>query len=87
MEDNDTVTLYFFKSDNDNPIYLDIEIDIEHNYSRTNKRLYLKYSNESEGNLVYQHTNAPSQQRIRVPMYKGWYIQKHPTIGKIEWYT
>ncbi|WP_210753591.1 DUF685 domain-containing protein, partial [Borreliella valaisiana] len=64
------------KNTNDVPIYLDIELNIRHNDDSSNKILYLKYSDEAGKNMVYSHSKAVEGTRIRVPMYKGWYIQK-----------
>ncbi|WP_420025095.1 DUF685 domain-containing protein (plasmid) [Borreliella yangtzensis] len=74
LEDYQEVTLIFRKSNDDDPIYLDIELDIKHHYNGE-RRLYLKYTDESEKNLVYQHKSY-SDIESRVPLYKGWYIQK-----------
>ncbi|WP_420025036.1 DUF685 domain-containing protein [Borreliella valaisiana] len=74
LETYNEVTLMFYKNYDDQLIYLDIELDIKHNYNETRK-LYLQYTDESEKNLVYQHKSY-SNIESRVPMYKGWYMQK-----------
>ncbi|WP_418906330.1 DUF685 domain-containing protein (plasmid) [Borreliella tanukii] len=74
MDDYGDVTLVCNKSLDDVPHYLDIDIDIKHP-SNGSKSLYLKYYDESEKNLVYLHEGSSSIS-IRVPMYKGWYVQK-----------
>ncbi|PRR23206.1 DUF685 domain-containing protein, partial [Borreliella burgdorferi] len=74
MDDYGDVTLYCNKSSDDEPIYLDIDIDIKHQ-SNGSKALYVGYSDESQKTLVYLHQGSSSVS-IRVPMYKGWYIQK-----------
>ncbi|WP_215541003.1 DUF685 domain-containing protein [Borreliella bavariensis] len=74
MDDYGDVTLICHKSLDDVPTYLDIDIDIKHP-SNGRKALYIKYSDESEKYLVYLHEGSSSIS-IRVPMYKGWYVQK-----------
>ncbi|XPC98205.1 DUF685 domain-containing protein (plasmid) [Borreliella japonica] len=82
LENNaDNATLIFYKSDDDTPIYLDIELDVEHYSNTSNKALYLKYSDESEQNMVYEQSDAPRALSSRFPMYKGWYIQKRIYIS------
>ncbi|WP_418906565.1 DUF685 domain-containing protein (plasmid) [Borreliella turdi] len=76
MESSDTATLVFYKYNDNDPIYLDIELDVEHYRSTSTKALYLKYSDETEKSMVYEHSDAPRGLSIRVPMYKGWYVQK-----------
>ncbi|WP_151060858.1 DUF685 domain-containing protein [Borreliella turdi] len=76
MIDYDDVTIVMHKNTNDVPIYLDIELNIRHNDDSSNKILYLKYSDEAGKNMVYSHLKAVEGTCIRVPMYKGWYIQK-----------
>ncbi len=79
MDDYGDVTLYCNKSSDDEPIYLDIDIDIKHQRNGS-KALYVGYSDESQKNLVYLHQGSSSVS-IRVPMYKGWYIQKRTHIS------
>ncbi|MGF7102163.1 DUF685 domain-containing protein [Borreliella kurtenbachii] len=79
MDDCSDVTLYCNKSSDDDPVYLDIDIDIKHQ-SNGSKSLYVQYSDESQKNLVYKHEGSSSVS-IRVPMYKGWYIQKRVHIS------
>ncbi|MCD2382125.1 DUF685 domain-containing protein, partial [Borreliella americana] len=74
------VTLVFYKSGDNDPIYLDIDLDIEHRRGSTGKALYLKYANETEKSMVYEHT-GPRGISIRVPMYKGWYVQKRAYLS------
>ncbi|WP_210380680.1 DUF685 domain-containing protein, partial [Borreliella garinii] len=82
LENNaDNATLIFYKNNDNDPIYLDIELDVEH-YSNTSiKALYLKYSDESEKNMIYEQSDAPRALSSRFPMYKGWYIQKRIYIS------
>ncbi|WP_215537760.1 DUF685 domain-containing protein [Borreliella bavariensis] len=79
MESYNDVNLIFYKSYDDQIIYLDIELEIEHYYNETRK-LYLKYSDESEANLVYQHKSY-SDIESRFPIYKGWYMQKRSYLS------
>ncbi|WP_417861972.1 DUF685 domain-containing protein (plasmid) [Borreliella andersonii] len=77
MENNaDNATLIFYKYNDNEPIYLDIEIDIEHYSNFTTKALYLKYSDETEKNMVYEQSDASLGLSIRILIYKGWYVQK-----------
>uniref|UniRef100_UPI003BF5E8CA DUF685 domain-containing protein n=1 Tax=Borreliella afzelii TaxID=29518 RepID=UPI003BF5E8CA len=77
MDHYSDVNLIFYKYNDDEPIYLDIEINLE--YTRRQRSagesLYLRYSDESEKNMVYLHMDAPAIS-LKFPMYKGWYIQK-----------
>ncbi|OJH14176.1 hypothetical protein ER70_10350 (plasmid) [Borreliella bissettiae] len=76
LENANDATLIFYKYNDNDPIYLDIELDVEH-YSNTSiKALYLKYSDESQRNMVYEQSDAPRALSSRFPIYKGWYIQK-----------
>ncbi|ACN56063.1 conserved hypothetical protein (plasmid) [Borreliella burgdorferi CA-11.2A] len=76
MEDNDDVTLIFFKNYDNYPVYLDIEIKVKINdNSMRKKSLNLKYSDEITYNWVYEIT-GPRGLFTRIPIYKGWYIQK-----------
>ncbi|WP_418909559.1 DUF685 domain-containing protein (plasmid) [Borreliella sinica] len=77
--DYQEVSLLFYKSFDNQIIYLDIELAIIHHYNET-KKLYLKYSDETERNLVYQHKSY-SDIDSRFPMYKGWYIQKRSYLS------
>ncbi|AEL70108.1 conserved hypothetical protein (plasmid) [Borreliella afzelii PKo] len=79
MESYNDVNLIFHKSYDDQIIYLDIELEIKHHYNETRK-LYLKYSDESETNLVYRHKSY-SDIDSRFPIYKGWYMQKRSYLS------
>ncbi|ACO38503.1 conserved hypothetical protein (plasmid) [Borreliella burgdorferi 29805] len=79
MKRYNDVTLVCNKNLDDVPSYFDIDIDIEHSKNGS-KSLYLRYSDESQKKLVYKHEGASSIS-IRVPMYKGWYIQKRAYIS------
>ncbi|WP_418454114.1 DUF685 domain-containing protein [Borreliella lusitaniae] len=81
LEYNSQITLIFYKSSDDTPIYLDIDIDIEHYSNTSDKTLYLRYSDETQKNMVYEQGNAPRGLSARVPMYKGWYIQKRAYLS------
>lgn len=80
----DAVILIFNKYNDNEPIYLDIELDIRHTGStydveranETGKALYLRYSDESTKNMVYEHTASVRRLSSTFPLYKGWYIQK-----------
>ncbi|WP_418885274.1 DUF685 domain-containing protein [Borreliella carolinensis] len=76
LENSNNATLVFSKYNDNDPIYLDIELDVEHYSSTSIKALYLKYYDESEVNMVYKQSDAPQGLSSRFPMYKGWYIQK-----------
>ncbi|WP_210377383.1 DUF685 domain-containing protein [Borreliella garinii] len=76
MENSDTATLVFYKYNDNYPIYLDIELDVEHYNNITTKAVYLKYNDETEKSMVYEQSYAPRGLSSRVPMYKGWYVQK-----------
>ncbi|WP_031478467.1 DUF685 domain-containing protein [Borreliella garinii] len=71
------VNLIFYKYNDDEPIYLDIDINLEYTSRQKSggEALYLRYSDESEKNMVYLHMDAPAIS-IKFPMYKGWYMQK-----------
>lgn len=71
------VNLIFYKYNDDEPIYLDIDINLEYTSRQRSggEALYLRYSDESEKNMVYLHMDAPAIS-IKFPMYKGWYMQK-----------
>ncbi|WP_425337287.1 DUF685 domain-containing protein [Borreliella tanukii] len=79
MDDYGDVTLVCNESLDDVSHYLDIDIDIKHP-SNGHKALYLRYSNESQKHLVYLHEGSSSIS-LRVPMYKGWYVQKRGYIS------
>ncbi|WP_419260254.1 DUF685 domain-containing protein [Borreliella afzelii] len=75
LDQSSGATLIFYKSDDDTPIYLDIELDIDQ-YNREGRFLYLRYSDESnsEGNrnLVFSSETFTGV----ISLYKGWYVQK-----------
>uniref|UniRef100_UPI00359C3D85 DUF685 domain-containing protein n=2 Tax=Borreliella afzelii TaxID=29518 RepID=UPI00359C3D85 len=75
LDQSSGATLVFYKSDDDTPIYLDIELDIDQ-YNREGRFLYLRYSDESnsEGNrnLVFSSETFTGV----ISLYKGWYVQK-----------
>lgn len=75
LKDYSDVNLIFYKYNDDEPIYLDIEIHVEHNKNDSNKYLYLKYSDETAAYPAYYQKGSPKI-ATRIPMYKGWYIQK-----------
>uniref|UniRef100_UPI003B2253E8 DUF685 domain-containing protein n=1 Tax=Borreliella yangtzensis TaxID=683292 RepID=UPI003B2253E8 len=74
LENYQEATLVCHKDLNDKSFYLDIELDVKHHYNGE-RRLYLKYSDESDRILVYSHKSY-SDIESRIPLYKGWYIQK-----------
>ncbi|MBB6043740.1 DUF685 domain-containing protein (plasmid) [Borreliella yangtzensis] len=75
LDQSRSATLIFYKYDDDNPIYLDIELDIDQ-FDREGRFLYLRYSDESDSqysrNLVFESETLTGV----IPLYKGWYIQK-----------
>ncbi|WP_418909469.1 DUF685 domain-containing protein (plasmid) [Borreliella sinica] len=71
MEYKRDVTLVFYKSDDDNPIYLDIQIHAEHHDHLIGKMIYLRYSDESEKNILYEHTGVSGSSTI-FPLLQGW---------------
>ncbi|MCD2410265.1 DUF685 domain-containing protein, partial [Borreliella burgdorferi] len=80
MEDNDDVTLIFYKNYDNDPIYLDIEIQVKINDNRMQKKsLKLMYSDEITYNWVYEIT-GPRGLFTRTPIYNGWYIQKRASL-------
>ncbi len=80
MEDNDDVTLIFYKSYDNSPVYLDIEIQVKINNNRMQKKsLNLQYSDETTYNWVYEIA-GPRGLFTRTPIYKGWYIQKRASL-------
>ncbi|AJY73248.1 DUF685 domain-containing protein [Borreliella afzelii] len=82
MNNYSNVNLIFYKYNDDEPIYLDIEVQVEHNKNDSNKYLYLKYGDETEAYPAYYQKGSP-QIGTRIPMYKGWYIQKRESwFGK-----
>ncbi|PRQ89741.1 hypothetical protein CV691_06615 [Borreliella burgdorferi] len=79
---NSSTTLIFYKSYDNSPVYLDIELDITlgHNDSILGKTLYLRYSDESQQNMVYQYSGSYGLS-VKFPIYKGWYVQKRVYIN------
>ncbi|WP_420025251.1 DUF685 domain-containing protein (plasmid) [Borreliella yangtzensis] len=76
MEYKSDVTLVFYKYNDNDPIYLDIEIHSEHHRSDyMPKMIYLRYSDESEKTILYEHTGSQGSSTI-FPLLKGWYVQK-----------
>ncbi|MBB6213921.1 DUF685 domain-containing protein [Borreliella californiensis] len=80
----DEIILVFYKSNDNDPIYLDIELqvshigstyDVEHN-NKKSRKLSLRYSDESSKNTVYEHTASVRSLNITFSLYKGWYVQK-----------
>ncbi|PRQ91961.1 hypothetical protein CV643_05865 [Borreliella burgdorferi] len=79
---NSSTTLVFFKNYDNDLIYLDIELDITlgHSDSILGKTLYLRYSDESQQNMVYRYS-GPFGLSVKFPIYKGWYVQKRAYIS------
>ncbi|WP_210378542.1 DUF685 domain-containing protein, partial [Borreliella garinii] len=77
LENNaDNATLIFYKNNDNDPIYLDIRIHSEHHRSDyMPKIIYLKYSDESEKTILYEHTGSKGSSTI-FPLLQGWYVQK-----------
>ncbi len=81
MEYNGDVTLLFYKYNDDDPIYLDIEIHSEHHRpDYMPKMIYLKYSDESKTTILYVHTGSQGSSTI-FPLLQGWYVQKRRNIS------
>lgn len=81
MEYNGEVTLIFYKHNDNDPIYLDIEIHSEHHRSTyMPKVIYLKYSDESKTTILYEHTGSQGSSTI-FPLLQGWYVQKRRNIS------
>ncbi|XPC98065.1 DUF685 domain-containing protein (plasmid) [Borreliella japonica] len=78
-ENYDNVTIVLHKSDDDTPIYLDIDIYAKFRNDET-KSLYLRYVDETEKNIVYRYKGVRGR-FFRVPMFKGWYLQKRISIS------
>ncbi|MCD2401807.1 DUF685 domain-containing protein, partial [Borreliella bissettiae] len=79
---NSSITLIFFKNYDNNLIYLDIELDIKlgNSDSILGKTLYLRYSDESQVNMVYKYSGSFGLS-VKFPIYKGWYVQKRTYIS------
>lgn len=80
LEHRDDVTLVFNKYNDNDPIYLDINIHAEHHGYSTTKMIYLRYSDESEKTILYEHT-GPNGTSTIIPLCKGWYVQKRRYIS------
>ncbi|WP_215540055.1 DUF685 domain-containing protein [Borreliella bavariensis] len=78
MEYRGNITLIFYKYNDDDPIYLDINVHVEHHDHLIGKMIYLKYSYESETTILYEHTGVGGSSTI-IPLCKGWYVQKRRT--------
>ncbi len=59
LEHTNNATLIFYKYKDNDPIYLDIELDAEHYSNSESKVLYLRYSDESETSMAYEQSDAP----------------------------
>ncbi|WP_420025078.1 DUF685 domain-containing protein [Borreliella valaisiana] len=75
MEYRGDITLIFYKSNDDDPIYLDIQIHSEHHNHLIPKMIYLRYSDESNTSILYEHTGVSGSSTI-FPLLQGWYVQK-----------
>ncbi|AHH11892.1 Putative cytosolic protein (plasmid) [Borrelia coriaceae ATCC 43381] len=75
---NQEVTLIFYDSDDDKPIYLDIYADITINAGSTKyvKKVSLEYSNGSKKSTAYYYGAKNAYIDILCPVLRGWYIQK-----------
>ncbi|WP_425337322.1 DUF685 domain-containing protein [Borreliella tanukii] len=76
---NKAVNLVFYKYNDDDPIYLDIDINLKYK-NKSYAVLYLIYSDEHTQNMVYSHMKSP-EISLKIPMYKGWYVQKRVYIS------
>ncbi|MCD2322287.1 DUF685 domain-containing protein, partial [Borreliella burgdorferi] len=75
LQTNPGATMLFYKSDDDAPIYLDINLYIPHQEALLNKTIAVRYMDETEKSTVYMIDFAYSAS-ITIPIYKGWYVQK-----------
>ncbi|WP_420025197.1 DUF685 domain-containing protein (plasmid) [Borreliella yangtzensis] len=76
LENHTEAELIFFKSYDNDPIYLDIEVVLKITSNTPYKKsLNLKYSDETTYNWVYE-CQGPRELYIRIPLYQGWYVQK-----------
>ncbi|AHH11492.1 Putative cytosolic protein (plasmid) [Borrelia coriaceae ATCC 43381] len=75
---NQDVTLVFYSSDDDKPIYLDIYVDVSiyAGSSSVKKYVYLKYSSESQKSIIYERGGSNMTLNDYSPLFRGWYIQK-----------
>ncbi|WP_418905396.1 DUF685 domain-containing protein (plasmid) [Borreliella turdi] len=80
LEYRDDVTLIFYKNNDNDPIYLDIDIHAEHHSHLMAKMIYLRYSDESKKTILYEHTGVNGSSTI-IPLCKGWYVQKRRYIS------
>ncbi|ACN93323.1 conserved hypothetical protein (plasmid) [Borreliella finlandensis] len=75
LEYGGDITLIFYKNNDDDPIYLDIQIHAEHHAHLIPKMIYLRYSDESKKTILYEHTGVNGSSTI-FPLLQGWYVQK-----------
>ncbi len=75
LEYRDDITLIFNKYNNNDLIYFYIDIHTEHHEYSTTKMIYLRYSDESEKTILYEHTGPNGASSI-IPLCKGWYVHK-----------
>uniref|UniRef100_UPI003B213318 DUF685 domain-containing protein n=1 Tax=Borreliella yangtzensis TaxID=683292 RepID=UPI003B213318 len=75
MEYRRDLTIIFYKSNDDEPIYLDIDVHLEHYEGTTGKMIYLRYSDESKKEILYEHTGVDGSSTM-FPLLQGWYVQK-----------
>ncbi|AHH04232.1 Putative cytosolic protein (plasmid) [Borrelia nietonii YOR] len=75
---NQQVDLVFYKSEDGDPIYLDIYVDSEINASGTKytKKVILKYTDESQGLMIYYRGAQNAYTDDYGPLFTGWYMQK-----------
>ncbi|AYE37089.1 hypothetical protein DB313_06190 (plasmid) [Borrelia turcica IST7] len=79
LKDNKSVTLHCSKDDDDEPVYLDIFLNIHTGSIDNERHIYLKYTDESQKNTAYYLYT--SQVRMIAPLYTGWYMQKQSYIS------
>ncbi|MBB6043765.1 DUF685 domain-containing protein (plasmid) [Borreliella yangtzensis] len=70
-----SVTILFFKSDDDATIYFDIDLRIPHRDELLNKIIAVRYIDETQKSTVFMIDFANSIS-MTIPIYKGWYVQK-----------
>ncbi|AEL70274.1 conserved hypothetical protein (plasmid) [Borreliella afzelii PKo] len=79
------VNLIFYKSNDNEPIYLDItiELSIKTDDIMPYKTLSLRYSDESVSHTIYEFTGLRGIQVVNIknPIYKGWYVQRRGYIS------
>ncbi|UPA16743.1 DUF685 domain-containing protein (plasmid) [Borrelia coriaceae] len=77
------VKLIFNKYDDNDPIYLDIYVDLtisSSGYTYT-KKVSLKYSDESQTSTAYYYKAQNALIDIVCPVLRGWYIQKRAYVN------